>query len=123
MLLSEEKLLALSLFLSLAGILLLYTLSSGMKPLEKELGLLSGEDSGKLVLVKGSVRSYRTTGTLASFSLCGSSCVNVVDFSRNRMQSLHAGDFIAVAGKVGEFNGKLQVTAESIELIKPNSPP
>ncbi len=112
----ENKLFLLSLFLSFAGISLLFLLSKNVSPSEIGVAEISDEDMGKTVLVKGKAVSFYSRGSFASFLLCSSKCIKVVSFNSERVVS--AGAFVSVEGRVSEFGGKMEILADSIEVLK-----
>jgi hypothetical protein len=76
---------------------------------------LSGEDVGKLVLVKGSVSDLFEGNSFNSFRLCAGVCVKIIDFKK--MPGVKQGRWVAVEGTVKEYNGDLEVDADSIEVL------
>ncbi|MFH1056866.1 MAG: OB-fold nucleic acid binding domain-containing protein [Candidatus Micrarchaeota archaeon] len=111
----DKTLLVTSLFFALTGIIVLFLLSKNLQPIEVSLDSLSGEDVGKFVLVKGTVRSFYSGEKLNSFDLCYGSCVKIVDFERK--QRVSNGFFVSIEGRVSEFEGSLEVVADSVEVL------
>lgn len=116
--LDENRLFLASLFLAFAGIGALFFLSQSLSPAQVEVSQLSGEDVGKFVSAKGSVRSIYNGAGFTSFSLCTSNCIKAVVFNRNAGASVKQGNFVLVEGRVSEFKGVLQITVESVEVLK-----
>ena len=96
----------------------MFFLSQSLSPAQVEVSQLSGEDVGKFVSAKGSVRSIYNGAGFTSFSLCTSNCIKAVVFNRNAGASVKQGNFVLVEGRVSEFKGVLQITVESVEVLK-----
>lgn len=115
MLLDEKTLLAVSLFFSFAGLLVLFFIAGGMHPVEASLSSLSTEDAGKEVSVKATVKSFYSGPSFNSFSLCSRDCITVLDFSRKWKPG--KGDFVRVDGRVSDRNGALSLVADQVEVL------
>jgi len=113
--LEDSQLLAFCLFFAVLGVMALFFLSLSLKPVEKSLNGLSGEDVGKIVLVKGMVSSVFQGSSFNSFDLCYSNCVKIMDFKK--AFSVRQGWRVAVEGSVKEYNGELEIIAGSVEVL------
>ncbi|MEM4254730.1 MAG: hypothetical protein QXR53_00175 [Candidatus Norongarragalinales archaeon] len=112
----EERIFFLSLFLSFAGIAVLFALSQSASAREAEVSQLSSEDFGRTVLLKGKAVSVSSNGETVFFRLCASACVKVVVF-RSR-SAVSEGAFVSVEGRVSEFEGRIEIIADSVEVLK-----
>lgn len=112
----DNKLFVASLFFALTGIAILFFVSKDLSPTEISITKLSENDFGKLVLVKGTVKSVYSGGKFVSFSVCTSTCIKCVVFeSKSRVSK---GDFVSVEGAVANFEGEMEIVVDSIEVLR-----
>ena len=113
----ENTLLKIALICSLAGLLVLYFISAKINakdyvpsPLNKNIG----DD----VRLQGIVTKVNDKGNVVFVELSQQVPVAVVLFANNQNVNLKNNDHVEVIGKVQEYNGKNEIVADKIRVIK-----
>lgn len=113
----ETTLLKISLICSLVGLVLLYFISTKIEVKDYKPNFLN-KDIGEEIKLTGSVSKITDRGDVVFIEVSQQSPVNVVLFTDNDNLKLNNGDNVEVVGKVQEYNGKNEIIAEKIRVVK-----
>ncbi len=115
--LSEKRIIAACLAMSLAGILLLIALSLALKPPETSVEA-AGSESGK-VRIGGVVVSQSNKGDYYSLTIAGYKTLDAISFEPGKIESLHLKNLqqVELTGKINRFKGKSSIIIEKIRPI------
>lgn len=118
----KDKLLALALFCSLLGIVLLYFLANSMEPAEVLMGELDSH-YGETVRVRGTLdwlSVSNNSGTVFLALSSEESRAEAVFFGRaaqklpDELAALRKGDEVCITGKVSSYKGKTELMGEKL---------
>lgn len=117
----ETTLLKIALVCSLSGLAVLYFASSKMelkdyKP--KPSALSKNNNNGDDVRLKGIVTGINSKGKVIFIEVSQQSPVNIVVFTGGEGVKLSKGDNIEVTGRVQEYNGRDEIIAEKIRVMR-----
>ena len=113
----ETTLLKIALVCSLVGLIALYFISQRIEVKDyKPAGL--NKNVGDDVKLKGTVTKIDDKGNVVFVDLQNQNYVTVVLFTKDEKLKLKNGDNIEVIGKVQEYNGKNEIIAKNIRLVK-----
>ena len=113
----ENTLLKIALVCSLVGLAVLYVISTKIELKEykpNELNKNVGDD----VKLQGTVGKITEKGTVVFIEVSQINQVNVVIFAQDADLKLNKGDNVEILGKVQEYNGKEEIIADKIRVIK-----
>ena len=113
----ETTLLKIALICSLAGLIALYFISTRIEIKDYKPNVLS-RNAGDDVQLKGIVTKINDKGNVVFVDVSQQNFVSVVLFTDNNNLNLKNGDNVEVIGKVQEYNGKNEVIAQKIRVIK-----
>ncbi|MBI2649886.1 hypothetical protein HYX04_01070 [Candidatus Woesearchaeota archaeon] len=113
----ETTLLKIALICSLIGLVLLYFISTKIEVKDYKPNILN-KNVGDDVKLTGKVSKITDRGDVVFIEVNQQSPVNVVLFTDNNNLKLSNGDNVEVIGKVQEYNGKNEIIAEKIRLVK-----
>ena len=113
----ENTLLKIALICSLAGLAALYFIFQKIEIKEYKPGFLN-KDIGDDVKLSGKIIKITDRGTVVFMELSQQAPVSVVVFSPANSTNLKKDDFVEVFGKVQEYNGKSEIIAQKIRVIK-----
>ena len=113
---NEKTFLRIAIFTSLIGILiLLFIVERTELPLSK-ISEITSLQIDKEVRIQGLVSSVKSTQSTTMMTVSDvTSSIKVVIFSQDIQIS--TGDFVEVVGKVGEYQGKLEILASEIKKL------
>lgn len=111
----ENTLLKIALACSLAGLVALFFISSKIELKEYRPSL--NKNIGDDVKLKGTVAKITDRGDVVFIDVTHQSPVNVVLFTDKDL-TLKAGDIVEVEGNVQEYNGKDEVIAQKIRVVR-----
>ena len=113
----ETTLLKIALICSLVGLLVLYFISTKIEIKDYKPNILN-RNVGDDVSLKGTVTKINDKGNVVFVDVSQQNSVPVVLFTDNNNLNLKNGDNVEVIGKVQEYNGKNEVIAQRIRIIK-----
>ena len=113
----ETTLLKLALICSLVGLFLLYFISTKIEIKDYRPNVLSS-NAGDDVKLKGTISKVTDKGNVVFVELSQEFPVSVVVFTNENFSSLKKNDLIEVFGKVQEYNGKNEIVAQKIMVVK-----
>ena len=115
----EKSLFIIALIGTILGLFVLLVLSETADFKEITLGSIGGEKMGNDVKVFGTVSSVRKSNQSIILSIVQPEEMQVVLFTGGKGNiSFKPGDVVEVLGEVDEFNGKQQVFAQRIRVVR-----
>ncbi len=116
MMLSERKLIAASIAVSVIGIALLFLISSVMESPRASPAEAAKKGSGK-VTVSGFVMDYSDRGSYAAIELAGTETVEAVSFDAEAVRKLGLKRLqtVEVTGEIRQFNGRSSIVISRIK--------
>jgi len=113
----ESNLLKIALICSLVGLIALYVISEKLEVKDYKPTMLS-KNIGDDVKFKGTIRKIANQGNVVFIEVDQQNQVDVVAFAANNSLKLNRGDNIEIIGKVQEYNGKNEIVAQIVRVIK-----
>ena len=113
----ETTLLKTALICSLAGLVILYFISTKIEIKDYSPSKLN-KNIGDDVKLKGTVTKITDKGNVVFIEVNQQSQINVVLFTAENNLKLKEGDNVEVIGKVQEYNGKNEIIAENVRFMK-----
>jgi len=113
----ETTLLKIALICSLTGLLVLYFISTKIDVKDYKPNLLN-KNAGEDVKLNGIVTKISDVGNVVFIEVSQQSIVDVILFGNGSSLNLKNGDNVEVIGKVQEYNGKNEVIAQKIRVIR-----
>lgn len=113
----ESIILKIALICSLVGLVVLYFISSKIEIKDYKPPSLS-KNIGEDVRLDGVVTKITDRGSVVFIDVIHQSPITVVLFSDDDNLKLKNGDNIEVVGEVQEYNGREEIIAEKIRVIK-----
>lgn len=113
----ETALLKLALICSLAGLIILYFISTKIEVRDYKPSILN-KDVGEDVKLLGTITKITDKGNVVFIEVNQQSPITVVLFTDDDNLKLNNGDNIDVIGEVQEYKGKNEIIAQKIRVIK-----
>ena len=113
----ETTLLKIALVCSLVGMIALYFISAKIEIKDYKPAKLN-ENVGDDVKLSGIIMKISDKGNVVFIDIKQEYPVNVVMFTDNNNLNLKNGDNVEVIGKVQEYDGKNEIVAQKIRIIK-----
>ena len=113
----ETTLLKVALICSLVGLAALFFISQKVE-LKDYRPQLPGRNIGDDVKLSGKIIKISDSGNAVFMELSQECHVSVVVFANSKPANLNKDDFVEVSGKVQEYNGKEEIIAEKIRVIR-----
>ena len=113
----ETTLLKIALICSLIGLFALYVISTKIETKKYNPNQLN-KNIGEDAMVTGRITKITDKGSVVFIEIYQQSPVNIVLFTDQNNLKLNAGDNIEVIGKIQEYNGKDEIVAQKIRVIK-----
>ena len=113
----ETNLLKIALICSLAGLVALYFISTKIEIKDYKPSILN-KNIGDDVSLKGTITKITDKGNVVFIEVSQQNPVTVVLFTDNNNLNLKNGDNVEVIGKMQEYNGKNEIIAQKIRLVK-----
>ena len=113
----ETTLLKIALICSLIGLLALYFISTKIEVSDYKPNKLSG-NVGDDVKLNGVITKISDKGNVVFIEVSQQDTVDVVLFTKDRNLKLNKGDNIEILGKIQEYNGKNEIIAQKVRIIK-----
>ncbi len=118
---SDKKLMRLSLLIALVGILMIF-LAGQLAVQSIPISRIKAGDTGKQVLLSGTVSEYRNSNGNIFFELSdGTGSITVVMFertARNKVLEFQDGQNVTVQGQVNLYKNELEIIANSITKVE-----
>ena len=112
----ENTLLKIALICSLIGLIILYLISTKIEV--KDYKPVLNKNIGEDVTLKGTVTKITDRGNVVFIDVNQQNPITVVLFTDNDNLKLKNDDFVEVIGEVQEYNGKNEVIAQKIRVIR-----
>ena len=113
----ETTLLKIALICSLVGLIVLYFISAKIEIKDYKPNILN-RNVGDDVSLKGTITKINDKGNVVFVDVSQQNSVPVVLFTDSNNLNLKNGDNVEVIGKVQEYNGKNEIIAQKIRVIK-----
>ena len=113
----ETTLLKIALICSLLGLFVLYFISTKIEVKDYQPNILN-KNIGDDVKLKGIVTKITDKGNVVFVEVNQQNPVTIVVFAANNSLELNKGDSVEVIGKVQEYNGKNEIIAQKIRLVR-----
>ena len=113
----ESTLLKIALLCSLVGLIALYFISAKIEFKDYKPSALN-KDIGDDVKLQGTISRISDKGNVIFIEVAQQMPVTVVLFSKDEDLKLRNGDKIEVIGEVQEYNGKDEIIAQRIRIVK-----
>ena len=113
----ETTLLKIALACALVGLLALYFISARIEIKEYNTGKLA-QNVGDDVKLTGTITKLTDKGNFIFIEVSHQSPVNVVLFTDDNNLKLNKGDNVDILGKVQEYNGKPEIIADKVRVVK-----
>lgn len=111
---NEKTLLKIALICSLLGIIALFIISNALEVNERVISEIDETDLGYNIKVKGVVTNIRNMGSVLIINMVQLEKIDVVVFNDELV--LNKGDYVEIVGKLEEYEGKLELIADRIDL-------
>ena len=113
----ENTLLKIALICSLIGLIALYFISTKIEIKDYKPNILN-KNIGEDVKLLGTVTKISDKGNVVFIEVNQQNPITVVLFSDNNNLKLKNDDFVEVIGEVQEYNGKNEIIAQKIRVIR-----
>ncbi len=113
----ENTLLKIALICSLVGMVALYFISAKID-LKDYKPPVTDKNIGDDISLKGAVTKITDRGNVVFVEISHQSPVNVVMFAGEGTLQLKRGDNVEVIGKVQQYNGKEEIIAQNVRVIR-----
>ena len=115
----EKTLLKIALITSLSGLLILYLISSNIELKEKNIEKITIENIDEFVKLKGIVKRITDTEKVTIMEITQPQEITVVLFKdKNTTTKIQKNNEIEIFGKVDEYEGKLEIIADRVRVIR-----
>ena len=113
----ETTLLKIALISSITGILILFIIADNLEITVTKIIDIKEEDLNKYVKVQGYVDSYKGLTGLSIMNIHDETgSIDVVMFKEEDIL-IYTGTLLEIEGSISEYNGELQINADSIKKI------
>mgnify|MGYP001563330956 CR=1 FL=1 len=112
----ETTLLKIALISSLIGLIILYFISTKIEV--KDYKPILNKNIGEDVKLKGTVTKITDRGTVVFIEVNQQNPITVVLFTDDDNLKLKDGDNVEVIGEVQEYNGKNEIIAQKIRVLR-----
>ena len=113
----ETTLLKIALICSLVGLIVLYFISAKIEIRDYKPNILNG-NIGDDVKLTGAIAKISDKGDVAFVEIVQKVPVSVVIFKDKNNLKLKSNDSIELYGKIQEYNGKNEIIAQRIRIVK-----
>lgn len=114
----EKTLLKIALICSLLGLLILYLISDTIEIKEKNIEKITLENKDEFVKLRGIVSNVVDTEKVVIMEITQPQEITVVLFKDKETVNIQQGDEVEVIGKVDEYEGKLEIIADRLRVIR-----
>ncbi len=113
----ETSFLKIALICSLVGLIALYFISTRIEIKDYKPAIIN-KNIGEDVNLKGTITKISDKGNVVFIDVSQQNSVPVVLFTDNNNLNLKNGDNVEVIGKIQEYNGKNEIIAQKIRVMK-----
>lgn len=113
----ETTLLKIALICSSVGLVALYIISESIELKDYKPNYLSNKNIGDSVELSGQILKITSGNNVVFIELKQEFPVKVVVFTDKEI-SLNENDYVNIKGKVAEYNGKEEIIADKIRIVK-----
>ena len=111
--------LKIALIISLLGLLGLYIISGNIEIKEKNIEKITLENKDEFVKLRGIVNKVIDTEKVAIMEIMQPQEITVVLFkNEDKTIQIKDGNEVEVIGRVGEYEGKLQIVADRLRVVR-----
>ena len=115
----EQTLLKTALIVSLVGLSILYLINDNIEIKEKNIEKITLENKDEFVKLKGIVNRIVDTEKVTIMEITQPQEITVVLFKdENKTMPIQEGNEVEVIGKVDEYEGKLEIIADRLRIIR-----
>ena len=115
----EKTLLKIALICSLLGLLILYLISNNIEINEKNIEKITLENKDEFVKLRRIVSNVVDTEKVVIMEITQPQQMTVVLFKdENKTMPIQQGNEIEVIGKVDEYEGKMEIIADRLRVIR-----
>jgi DNA/RNA endonuclease YhcR with UshA esterase domain len=115
----EKTLLKMALICSLLGLLILYLISGSMEIKEKNIEKITLDNKDEFVKLNGIVSNVVDTEKVVIMEITQPQQITVVLFKdENNAIPVYQGNEIEVIGKVDEYEGKMEIIADRVRVVR-----
>ena len=114
----EKTLLKIALICSLLGLLILYLISGSIEIKEKNIEKITLENKDEFVKLRGIVSNVVDTEKVVIMEITQPQEITVVLFKDKEPVNIQQGNEVEVIGKVDEYEGKLEIIADRLRIIR-----
>ena len=113
----ETTLLKIALICSLVGLVALYFISGRIELKDYKPNYLNNKNIGDDVKLSGKIMKITDKGNVVFIDVEQNFPVSVVVFT-DKVVNLNENDFVEISGKIQEYNGKEEIIADKIKVIR-----
>lgn len=115
----ESTLLKISLVISLTGLLALYLISENIEIKEKNIEKITIENKDEFVKLNGIVSNLVNSEKVMILEITQPQEITVVLFkNKNSSININQGNEVEIFGKVDEYNGKMEIIADRVRVMR-----
>ena len=115
----EQTLLKIALIVSLLGLLILYLISDNIDLKERNIEKITLDNKDEFVKLTGTVNKVIDTEKVTIMEIMQEQEITVVLFKdENKTMPIQEGNEVEVIGKVDEYEGKLEIIADRLRIIR-----
>ena len=115
----EKTLLKVALICSLLGLLILYLISSNIEIKEKNIEKITIGNKDEFVKLNGIVNNVVDTEKVTIIKILQPQEITVVLFkNENKTMPIQQGNEVEVIGKVDEYEGKMEIIADRLRVVR-----
>jgi len=112
----DSALIKVSLIVSLLGIFLLFIISDNINLEYSDIGNIKTQDEGRIVRIKGVVKSVRNSEGMIIVEVMQENIVPVVIFKENNISNINKNSFLDIEGEVRNYKGKPEIIADKVKV-------
>ena len=115
----EKTLLKAALIITLVGLAVLYLISGSIEIEETNMEKITLQNKGDFVKIKGTVSNKVDAGKITILDITQPHEITVILIKRdNKTIQINHGNEVEIIGKVDEYNGKMEIIADKVRVIR-----
>tara|TARA_Y100000310_G_scaffold112450_1_gene110930 strand:- start:5402 stop:5755 length:354 start_codon:yes stop_codon:yes gene_type:complete len=115
----EQTLLKIALITSLLGLLIIFLINDNIEIKEKNIEKITIDNIDEFVKLKGRVNKVIDTEKVTIMEITQPQQITVVLFKdKNETMPIEEGNEVEVMGKVDEYEGKLEIIADRLRIVR-----